>query len=338
MKRLDITQPSHGTVTALAQDLYWARFDLPFRLNHINLYMIDTKEGWVLVDAGIQSEETSRQWQALLAGPLAHQSVAKIIITHHHVDHIGFAGRLQEMTGADVYMSQPEYEKAHWLFDYGDEAFSDLIAEVYGRYGLASSHIELARSDKGRFTRYVAPLPQVQYLKAGEEIKSTHGTWEVRIDQGHSQAHIGLMDKERQLYICVDFLLPRISPNVSVDLRDIDKDMLGAYLAYLKGVSSLEAGWQVFPGHDWPYQGAGERARQLIDHHHERLTLLREAARQNPISVADAMGVLFGKEFEAHELYFASGEARAHLNHLRALGDMVQMQKGGVDYFALSHP
>ena len=59
MKRLDITRPSHGTVTALAQDLYWARFALPFRLNHINLYMIDTEEGWVLVDAGIQSDETS---------------------------------------------------------------------------------------------------------------------------------------------------------------------------------------------------------------------------------------------------------------------------------------
>ena len=46
-----------------------------------------------------------------------------------------------------------------------------------------------ALSDMGRFTRYVAPLPQVQYLKAGEGVKSTHGTWEVRIDQGHSQAH-----------------------------------------------------------------------------------------------------------------------------------------------------
>ena len=87
-----------------------------------------------------------------------------------------------------------------------------------------------------------------------------------------------------------------------------------------------------------PYQGAGERARQLIDHHHERLQLLREAARQNPISVADAMGVLLVKNLKPMSFYFASGEARAHLNHLRALGDMVQMQKGGVDYFALSHP
>ena len=53
------------------------------------------------------------------------------------------------------------------------------------------------------------------------------------------------------------------------------------------------------------------------------------------------MGTLFGKKFEAHELYFASDEARAHLTHLVATGRMnlhQDMSGQTPDYFALSQP
>ena len=86
MIRLDITPPEKGEIRALASDLYWARFTLPFRLNHINLYLLDTNEGWVIIDSGINTPDTAAQWDALLAGPLAGQRIDKIIITHHHVD------------------------------------------------------------------------------------------------------------------------------------------------------------------------------------------------------------------------------------------------------------
>ena len=63
MQKLDLPIPETGTLTQVAADLYWARFALPFRLNHINLYMIDTDAGWLLVDAGINQDETAAQWQ-----------------------------------------------------------------------------------------------------------------------------------------------------------------------------------------------------------------------------------------------------------------------------------
>ena len=55
MKPLDIPVPEYGALTQLADDLYWARFALPFRLNHINLYVLDTPDGWCLVDTGAVS-------------------------------------------------------------------------------------------------------------------------------------------------------------------------------------------------------------------------------------------------------------------------------------------
>ena len=341
MERLALTPPESGTLCKLADDLYWARFTLPFRLNHINLYIIDTHDGWVLIDAGINDEGTAEAWEALLSGPLAHQRVARIIITHHHVDHIGYAGPLAKRTGAPVFMSKDEAIKAKWLIGQDDDKFAGLVAKTYRDYGLDEENCMLAAQDKGRFRRHVAPLPQADILQQGDIITSRHGAFEVRIDEGHSQAHIGLVDARRGLYIAMDFLLPRISPNISVDLRDLNKDMLGAYLAYLAGLSEMDESWHIFPGHDWPFTKGASRAKALIAHHHERLDALTNAARNGPLTVDDAMGVLFGKSFEAHELYFASGEARAHLTHLVAIGVMVisHGQDGNApDYFALSHP
>ena len=108
MQPLDVQTPEIGHLCQLADDLYWARFPLPFRLNHINLYMVDTDEGWVLIDAGIHNETTAEIWTQLLEGPLASKPIAKIIITHHHVDHIGYVADLSKRTGAPVFTSQGE--------------------------------------------------------------------------------------------------------------------------------------------------------------------------------------------------------------------------------------
>ena len=113
MQKLDLPIPETGTLTKVAADLYWARFALPFRLNHINLYMIDTDAGWLLVDAGINQDETAAQWQMLLDGPLSHQAVAGLLVTHHHVDHLGYAGALSAKLDIPVYTSASEADFLH---------------------------------------------------------------------------------------------------------------------------------------------------------------------------------------------------------------------------------
>ena len=333
MQPLDLQTPETGTLCQVADDLYWARFPLPFRLNHINLYMIDTDEGWVLIDAGIHNETTAEIWTQLLDGPLSAKPISKIIITHHHVDHIGYVADLSKRTNAPVFASEDEIIKSTWMMAQEDDEFAALLDATYRAYGLDDEARDQAQNNKGRFRRYVAPLPPLLPIEAGTKITSTHGQFTIRIDKGHSQAQIGLVDEKRGLYIAVDFLLPRISPNIPVDMRDLDEDMLGHYLTYLEEMTDLPDEWQIFPGHDWPFTHGGARASDLIDHHHMRLNALIDAAKNQPISVNDAMGVLFGKNFGAHEMYFAAGEARSHLTHLVAIGNMQRRVIEGIDRF-----
>ena len=331
---LEVTVPETGCLRQLAEDLYWARFDLPFRLNHINLYMLDTPDGWCLIDAGVNDKITADHWDMLLSGPLSHQPVASILITHHHVDHMGFAGQLAQLTNAPVYTSADEGAHGHWLYDLPPEKFGQIMAQTYTRYDLPKQIVEEIAKRGSRYRKYAAPLPSFQILQAGDILTSRQGKWAVRIDKGHSDAQISLMDKQRNLFISIDFLLPRISPNISADIRKPDTDLLSHYFTYLHEMTALDEDIQIFPGHDWPFRAGGARAQALIAHHHQRLDMLVEAAQHNHLTVASAMDVLFGRSFGPHELYFASGEARAHLNHLVAIDRLcLKHSDSGYDFY-----
>ena len=84
------------------------RLELPTDLGvgPVNAYLF-TQPEVVLVDAGIKTDAC---WEALVDGLAAHglapADVARIVITHTHVDHYGLAGRLVAESDATVWVSE----------------------------------------------------------------------------------------------------------------------------------------------------------------------------------------------------------------------------------------
>ena len=331
LRRLDVAPPQRGDIIRLAEDLVWFRFGMPFRLNHINLFALETDEGWLLIDAGINSVDTGSEWDAILPQLTAQRPIAGIIITHHHGDHIGHAAPLCERTGAPVMISRTEHDMAVRALEMSDDAYGEMTANAYRNYGLPDEVVTRNRAIGNYYRKLVAPLPSVQILDAGQTIRTIAGNWQIRLDAGHSPAHLGLVDPSRRIYLAVDFLLGRISPNISVGLREPDGDVLAHYYEYLRNLEWLTPDWLVVCGHDWHYFDGARRARQLIAHHDRRLGQLLETTR--PQTTADAIATLFPMELTDHEIYFASCEARAHLNHLVTRGDMWRETKDGVAIF-----
>ena len=135
--------------------------------------------------------------------------------------------------------------------------------------------------------------------------------------QGHSPSHLSLYDEVRKIYLCFDFLLPRISPNISVGIEDIENNILDKYINYLEDVkNNFDEEWIVFPGHEFPYFDPVKRASSLINHHENRLDLLYKSIKIKSINVKMAMDLLFGSIKNDHDLFFAICETKAHLNLL----------------------
>ena len=331
MTALNMLAPKSGQIRQLADDLLWFRFTLPFRLNHINLFALNTADGWLLLDCGINAESNVVQWPAILAQLEATKPIAGIIVSHHHPDHVGYAGALAAITSTPIFMGAREYEETSLLLGYSDKEAADISSRAFSNFGLDNISVNRRKNRGNYFRTLVADLPEVQIVEQGHIFETIAGGWEVRFDAGHSPGHMSLVDHARHLYIGVDFLLPRISPNISVALRDPDHDVLADYFSYLEEMCALEKDWLVIPGHDWPFYGGAPRACQLIKHHESRLRQL--LANGEPLTTNLAMAILFPFELTDHEIYFASCEARAHLNQLVTRGKMTRSIEGGIAIF-----
>ena len=76
----------------ISDGVYWVRMNLPFALNHINLWVLKDNDGWAIVDTGVASAEIKSNWRTCFSGDMGSQKVNKVIVTHLHPDHIGLAG------------------------------------------------------------------------------------------------------------------------------------------------------------------------------------------------------------------------------------------------------
>ena len=86
--------PRPGTTIEVAPGILWVRLALPFRLDHVNVYLIEDGAGWAVLDTGLDDAATRAAWDALLAGPLQARPLTRVLVTHYHPDHMGLAGWL----------------------------------------------------------------------------------------------------------------------------------------------------------------------------------------------------------------------------------------------------
>ena len=94
-----------GCAVEVAEGVLWLRLPLPMALDHVNVYALDDGDGWTIVDTGLSSKKTRAIWQTLLDGPLKGKPVTRVVVTHHHPDHVGNAGWFQSEHGAELVAS-----------------------------------------------------------------------------------------------------------------------------------------------------------------------------------------------------------------------------------------
>jgi len=337
MTKLEINKPRFGELTQIASDLYWAHFELPFRLNHVNLFLMDTPNGILILDAGLKSDHSEEHWEALIKGPLKSKKFAGLLITHYHPDHIGMAGWLQNKLDIKCYTSEKELFTAKTFRSMPDNEYAKIFRNVFIRAGMSEKDI-LAKGPATRlYKNRVHELPEFEIIKSGHEIISNEGKWIARTDSGHSPEHISLLDKERQLYLSGDFLLPRISPNISDNFFDPLDDRLGGYFKYLNDIQTIGSETKVFPCHDWPFKDGSERAKNLIKHHNNRLSLILNELENRNITIMDSIEIIFDRKIGDEQMHFAIGEARAHLIHLDVTGQAKSEidERGTVHYMKI---
>jgi glyoxylase-like metal-dependent hydrolase (beta-lactamase superfamily II) len=328
--------PQPGTTLEVAPGVYWLRMPLPFALNHINLWLLRDEGGWTMVDCGLNSQTTRGLWEQIIAWALPQGPIRRLIVTHYHPDHFGLAGWLTQRFGIELWMSEGEYLTGRafllGLPGYGTPSG----AELFAAHGLDPAQVAHQRARGNTYALGVGEPPGVfRRMMDGDLIRIDGHDWQVMMGYGHAPEHAALYCAELGVLISGDMVLPKISTNVSVWASEPNGDPLKLFLGSVNRYARLPAGTRVLPSHGPVFHGLQQRARQLHEHHEQRLQALLEACAR-PVTAAQVLPVLFQRELDAHQMMFAMGEAIAHLNHLMHRG-LVARETGadGVMRFAV---
>jgi glyoxylase-like metal-dependent hydrolase (beta-lactamase superfamily II) len=311
--------PEPGTVIEAAPRILWLRMPLPFALDHINLWLLADDDGTTLVDCGYGNEATRELWNRHFATTLAARPIRRIIATHCHPDHVGNAAWLSARFAAPVAMTHAEFLTAHALRDEHSGCSVAATIDFFRRHGMAAAHLAGFERRGNGYRRLVPELPErFDRLLDGDTREAGGTTWRVVEGHGHSPEHASLYSAGRGVLIAGDMLLPKISTNVSVWAVEADGNPLTRFLDSLAAFEELPADTLVLPSHGLPFRGIALRVAQLRAHHEARLDELAGAVRAAaaPVSAAELVPVLFPRELDLQQRYFAMGEAIAHLNFL----------------------
>jgi glyoxylase-like metal-dependent hydrolase (beta-lactamase superfamily II) len=308
--------PQPGSTLAIAPGVWWLRMPLPFALDHINLWLLEDGAGWTIVDTGYAMEHTRELWEQIFAQSLGGSPVTRVIVTHYHPDHIGLAGWLTECWHAPLWITEKE-----WLFarmmSRRDADFRPSRRSFAHRAGLDAVASELFNEREQSYRRGVPSVPaSFQRLADGMAVEIGGREWRVIIGEGHAPELACLYCAQTGVLISGDQVLPKISPNISVQAHEPDGDPLARYLSslrQLREVVPLET--LVLPSHNLPFFGMHARIDELAQHHAARCDEIL-AACAIPKTAVELLPILFRRALDRHQMGFALGEALAHLNYL----------------------
>jgi glyoxylase-like metal-dependent hydrolase (beta-lactamase superfamily II) len=308
--------PAPGRTAEVAPGINWLSMPLPFKLDHINLWLIDEEDGWAVVDTGIGNAQTRALWETLLGG----RPVKRVVLTHYHPDHAGNAAWLCERYGVALWTTQGEYLTAHAVRTASAGYTPDAVLAVFRKNGLDEERAARMRGPRSRYADLVPDFPHsYRRIIEDDEIRIGRHTWRAIIGHGHAPEHLSLFSKELNTVIAGDMLLSTISTNVSVWSIDPEGDPLRLFLDSIARYRDLPEDVLVLPSHGKPFRGAHRRVQELESHHESRLAELVQCL-QKPQSAAELLGVLFRRPLDAHQTFFAMGEAIAHLHYLYHAG------------------
>jgi glyoxylase-like metal-dependent hydrolase (beta-lactamase superfamily II) len=301
------------------------RVALPVGLNQIesvNSYLLADGDRVTIVDCGIWRPEEDDDGLGALGRGLnragyALADISRIIVTHAHIDHYGLAGRLMELTGAEL-----------WMHAYTDldcekyrhpETARARRRDTYSDHGVPADELDAVSGSLAPWLPYLHSVVEASTrLKGGERIAVGSRTLEVLHTPGHSLGHVCLWAAQDGLLFSGDHLLGGVTPPVTFE-RGFDANPMGSYLDSLRLVAELSPRL-VLPGHGQPFGEGTRRTEAIVRNKLRRLGAIRAMIEQRPCTVTDVADALVSNAIVPSQRNMALAETLAHIAYLRHSG------------------
>lgn len=300
-------------IREVAPGFWLITLPLPFELNHVNVGLVRTADGWLLIDTGMSGTKSFAALEnALREIAVRWVQIRTVVATHIHPDHIGSAPRVIEASGAKFLIHHAEFEYLQSILA-GETPWVD-SAFVAG--GVPREQWDGIRNSLRGMRGALPDFRPDQLLRGDEAISTALGTARIVPTPGHSSGHICLYWPERKLLYAGDHMIEKITPNIA---WMPGRDMLGEYLDSLSAVEGMDVEL-VVSSHGEPFAGHREWIAATRHHHDQRCSEILAHLDRTPRTAAELVPALWNRDFSEFHFYFALFEVLAHLEYMERQG------------------
>jgi glyoxylase-like metal-dependent hydrolase (beta-lactamase superfamily II) len=236
-------------------------------------YLVQDASGGIhVVDPGWDSPENRDR----LIGKLADWgttlgAVRSTVCTHLHRDHLGLAEWLREEAGAEIVLHAEEQASLDRLTAARERDAPGARLAALISWGVPAEHQAELEPMSVEATAGTSAADRL--VQHGDVLDIPGRRLEVLHTPGHTPGHIALVDRDEQLVLTGDHLLPSIFGGIG--LGGPAEDPIGDYLTSLDLLEQLEPvgeppEHEVLPGHGFRFRGLGARIRVTRAHHLRR--------------------------------------------------------------------
>lgn len=293
-------------------------------LGYTLVYALETTAGGpVLVDAGWDDPVSLAALErGLEAIGTSVSDVHGVLVTHHHPDHHGLAGRIRELSGCWVALHEEDAKVVDLVRTAEREPWTKRYTKLLELCGAPAEAVASAAAAIPSGAKPAVPDVLIEdgalMDVPGRELRAV---W----TPGHSPGHTCFHLEDTGELLTGDHVLPGITPVVTVYDDHVvgTSDPLGDFLASLRKVSRLPT-TRALPAHRAPFDDVAARAAEIAEHHAHRLEQIEGQLAAGPKTLwSITEGMEWNKGWERLDTFarhLALGEAGSHLRHLALTG------------------
>jgi glyoxylase-like metal-dependent hydrolase (beta-lactamase superfamily II) len=295
-----------------------------FPVGPVNAYLL-LGDPLTLIDCGPKSPETLAALEAgLEAQGVRIEDLRQLVLTHHHVDHVGLARIIVQRSGAAV-ITHPY--NVPYLADYEGERLRQMpfYQQIWAEAGTPPEIIRtMARSNEG-ISRWLDPVTVDRCIDEGDSLTMGSASWQVYHTPGHAGGLICLHRPETAEMIANDHFLRDISSNPVLEPPPAGTPpgprprRLVEYLFHMQRMAGL-APRLAYPGHGDLVDDVAGLVRKRLAFHQRRADKIHACLRQSPQTLWELTQPMFPRLKRGMDFFLAHSEILGHLDILEAEG------------------
>ncbi|MDD3852070.1 MAG: MBL fold metallo-hydrolase [Syntrophomonadaceae bacterium] len=318
---MDAQQLRDGGWLKEAKGIYIIKMPMPFPLKENNCFLAETEHGWALIDTGVNRKENREVLKAVLAAiGITWRHISSIYLTHHHHDHIGLAGWLQEKCDASVYLSPPDIMAFNTYIS--SDSYMD---KVYGTCVKAAWPLDMVRELENDFISIkplLEPLPVLAPLHQDRILSLNGQDYDIIAIPGHTDGHCVFHSEQNQVLFSGDNIVGHTLLHLTDWPHNSIDNPCDIHLSALNQLQPLSID-TVLPGHGQVFSNINERITLINNHHNKRKAVIYDNLRQ-PMTAWELAKTLSKSQTYIHIRRLLLAETLAYLQSL--------LNEGKVEY------